>query len=124
MRAGGALVVPRLQFLDWLSRMRRSEDVVEEQARSERVEETLAKMRHELRGRRVRIASAPDVQYRTLEGLPKAIELRPGELRVKFYGFEDLAAMLFELAHAMINDMDRIRAQVEDVESGARALYS
>jgi hypothetical protein len=46
-------------------------------------------MRHELRGRR--------------------------ELRVKFYGFEDLAALMFELANAMINDMDHIRAQVEEV---------
>jgi hypothetical protein len=71
-------------------------------------------MRHELRGRKVRIPHAPDVQYRTFDGLPKAIELRPGELRVKFYGFEDLAAMLLELASAMIKDMDRIRTQVEE----------
>jgi hypothetical protein len=112
--SGGALVMPRLQFLDWLEGLSRSEVVLEEQSRSERVEEKLAAMRHELRGRRVRIAHAPDIQYRTLDTLPKAIELRPGELRVKFYGFEDLAAMLLELASAMINDLDRIRAQVED----------
>jgi hypothetical protein len=48
-----------------------------------------------------------------VEELAGRIELKPGELRIEFYGAEDLAAMLFELSQAMANDWQTFARAVE-----------
>ena len=64
--------------------------------------------------RRVRIDTAADVRERILKDLPAGIHLQPGELRIEFFGAEDLLRHLFELAQAMVNDYARFQAAVED----------
>ena len=54
--------------------------------------------------RRVRIPAAADVDSRRVRDLSGDIALKPGELRIEFFGAEDLAAKLFELSQAMAND--------------------
>jgi hypothetical protein len=39
-----------------------------------------------------------------VRGLSGDIALKPGELRIEFYGAKDLAAKLFELSQAMADD--------------------
>jgi hypothetical protein len=49
-----------------------------------------------------------------VRGLSGDIALKPGELRIEFYGAEDLAAKLFELSHAMANDWQAFARAVEE----------
>ena len=42
------------------------------------------------------------------------IALKPGELRIEFFGAEDLAAKLLELSKAMANDWPAFARAVED----------
>ncbi|GEM_PF-4047843 len=53
---------------------------------------------------RARIPAAADARDIRVEDLADRMELKPGELRIEFYGAEDLAAKLFELSRAMAND--------------------
>ena len=41
------------------------------------------------------------------------IHLQPGELRIEFYGAEDLLRHLFELSQAMVNDFARFQSAIE-----------
>ena len=49
-------------------------------------------------------------RYPTKEGILH----QPGELRIEFFGAEDLLRHLFELSQAMINDYARFQAAVEE----------
>jgi hypothetical protein len=42
------------------------------------------------------------------------IHLQPGELRIEFYGAEDLLRHLFELSQAMVNDFARFQSAIEE----------
>jgi hypothetical protein len=53
------------------------------------------------------------VRDRVLADLPAGIHLRPGELRIKFFGAEDLLRHLYELSQAMVNDFGRFQRAVE-----------
>ena len=72
-----------------------------------------ARHRH-LAARRVRIPAAADVEERRLGDLSGDIALKPGELRIEFYGAGDLAAKLLELSKAMANDWAAFAQAVED----------
>ena len=61
----------------------------------------------------MRIPAAAGVRNRSVRELGGGIELRPGELRIQFYGAEDLAAKLFELSQAMANDWQAFARAVE-----------
>ena len=82
--------------------------------RRTRLAEDLDRTRRDLAARRVRIPAAADVRDRSVRELGGGIELRPGELRIQFYGAEDLAAKLFELSQAMANDWHAFAQAVED----------
>lgn len=49
-----------------------------------------------LAARRIRVPASADAPSRRLLGLPAAIELNPGELRIRFRNAEDLAVHLYE----------------------------
>jgi hypothetical protein len=49
-----------------------------------------------------------------MRDLPAGIHLQPGELRIEFFGAEDLLRQLFELSQAMVNDYGRFQEAVED----------
>ena len=53
-------------------------------------------------------------EERRLRDLSGDIALKPGELRIEFYGAEDLAAKLLELSKAMENDWSAFARAVED----------
>jgi hypothetical protein len=58
--------------------------------------------------------AAADTQDRRLRDLSGDIALKPGELRIEFYGAEDLAARLFELSQAMASDWQAFARAVEE----------
>jgi hypothetical protein len=62
----------------------------------------------------VKIKTTANVRDRVLlKDLPAGIHLRPGELRIKFQGAEDLLRHLFELSQAIANDHERFKVVVE-----------
>jgi hypothetical protein len=82
--------------------------------RRSRVVEELDRTRRQFAARRVRIPAAADVDARRVRDLPGDKMLKPGELRIEFFGAEDLAAKLFELSQAMANDWSAFARAVED----------
>ena len=62
--------------------------------------------------------AASDTRDIRVEDLAGRMELKPGELRIEFFGAEDLAAKLFELSQAMANDWQTFTHAVEE-ETGA-----
>jgi len=82
--------------------------------RRARVSEELDRTRRQLAARGVRIPAAGDVEDWRLRDLPGDIKLKPGELRIEFFGAGDLAAKLLELSKAMSNDWPAFARAVED----------
>ncbi|MEP6872258.1 MAG: hypothetical protein ABI939_10475 [Anaerolineaceae bacterium] len=79
--------------------------------------EDLDRTRSQLAARRVRIPAAADVEERRLRDLSGDIALKPGELRIEFYGAEDLAAKLLALSKAMSNAWPAFAQAVEKTNS-------
>ena len=114
LRAGNASAVLRLALIARLEDTAQGGLFQWEVNRRARVVEELERTRRQLAARRVRIPAAPDVEERRLRDLSGDIALKPGELRIEFYGAEDLAAKLLELSKAMANDWPAFARAVED----------
>lgn len=110
----GLLLVRRDALIQWIEAFVQSAEAQCEIRRVERIDEMLKTIRRNAAGSRIRVPAAADVRSRLLRDLPGGIELHPGELRVSFFGAEDLAAKLFELSQAMANDWRNFEAAVED----------
>jgi hypothetical protein len=117
-QAGRTFLIDRLQLIEKLQRIAGGEEFVTERDRRARLSDELERTRRLIPARQVRIATAADVRERLLKDLPAGIHLAPGELRIEFFGAEDLLRHLFELSQAMINDFDRFQEAVDDVPSG------
>lgn len=113
LQAGNAFAVERLALLNRLAETSASGPFQWEVNRRARVADDLERARRQLPGRNVLIPSAPDVRERRLSGLSGDIALKPGELRIEFFGAEDLASKLFELSQAMANDWPAFSQAVE-----------
>jgi hypothetical protein len=113
-QVGKTFIVERAAILGELAARRESEAFDRERRRKMRLAEELERVRRLVPGRKVRIAADPDVHERVIGDLPGGIHLRPGELRIEFFGPEDLLRHLFELSQAIINDYERFEALVED----------
>lgn len=111
-RLAGALMVPRFRLVEWLKRLKNDEKVYYEQQRVQRLEDDLEAARRMLAGRKVVIQRDPDVKY--LDDMPAGIQLRPGELRIEFFGTEDLLRHLFELSQIIMNDYVRFQSLIEE----------
>jgi len=114
LQVGNAVAIERLALIDRLEKIQAGERFTQESTRRARLTEDLDRTRHLLAARRVRLPAAPDVRERSVRELGGGIELRPGELRIQFYGAEDLAAKLFELSQAMANDWHAFAQKVEE----------
>lgn len=68
----------------------------------------------------VRIPAGRAVYGATLDSLPASVRFEPGELVIEHDGAEDLAAKLFVLAQAFINDLPAIADKVES--AGKRVM--
>jgi len=113
---GKTFLVGRLQLITELEAISRGDEFSFERRRKERLVKDLEQSRKEIAGRRVRIQAPPDASDRTIGDLPAGIHLRPGELRIEFFGTEDLLRHLFELSQAIINDYQRFERLVERPE--------
>jgi hypothetical protein len=118
-RAGNASAVLRLALIARLEETAASGAFQWEVNRRARVVEDLDRTRRQLAARRVRIPAAADVEERRLRDLSDDIKLKPGELRIEFFGAEDLAAKLLELSKAMSNDWPAFARAAEDGASPA-----
>jgi len=114
LRAGNASAVLRQALIARLEETAQGGLFQWEVNRRARVVEELDRTRRQLPARRVRIPAAPDVQDRRVRDLSGDIALKPGELRIEFFGAEDLAAKLFELSQAMANDWQAFARAVEE----------
>ena len=114
-QTGKTFLIDRLQLIEQLEQLDRGADVTFERDRRARLSEELEKTRRLAPGRKVRVDVMPDVRNRRMKDLPAGIHLQPGELRIEFYGAEDLLRHLFELSQAMVNDFGRFKEAVEDV---------
>ena len=114
LRAGNASAVVRQALIARLEETAKGGLFQWEVNRRARVVEELDRTRRHLAARRVRIPAAADVEERRLRDLSGDIALKPGELRIEFYGAEDLAAKLLELSKAMANDWSAFARAVED----------
>lgn len=119
LRVGNAAAVSRLALIERLEQTAASGVFEWEVHRRARVMEELDRSRRQYAARQVRIPAAPDVEERRLRDLSSDITLRPGELRIGFFGAEDLAAKLLELSKAMANDWTAFSEAVEETP-GAR----
>jgi hypothetical protein len=117
-QSGKTFLIGREKLIAKLEDVARGTDVTAERDRRARLADELEKTRRLAPGRKVRIDTATDVRDRVMQDLPAGIHLRPGELRIEFFGAEDLLRHLFELSQAMINDFDRFQEAVDDVPSG------
>jgi hypothetical protein len=118
LRAGNASAVLRQGLIARLEETAKGGLFQWEVNRRARVVEELDRTRRQLAARQVRIPAAADVDARRVRDLSGDIALKPGELRIEFYGAEDLAAKLFELSQAMANDWQAFARAVEE-ETGA-----
>src|ERR1035438_6729823 len=114
LRAGNASAVTRQALIARLEETAAGGLFQWEVNRRARVVEDLDRTRRQLAARRVRIPAAADTQDRRVQDLSGDIALKPGELRIEFYGAEDLAAKLLELSKAMANDWQAFARAVED----------
>ena len=117
-QTGKTFLIDRLQLIEQLELLARGDDVTFERERRARLSDELEKTRRLAPGRKVKIDAAADVRDRRKKDLPAGIHLQPGELRIEFYGAEDLLRHLFELSQAMVNDLGRFQAAVEDSKRG------
>jgi hypothetical protein len=123
LRAGNASAVLRQALIARLEETAAGGLFQWETNRRARVVDELDRTRRQLAARRVRIPAAADVEDRRLRDLSGAIALKPGELRIEFYGAEDLAAKLLELSKAMANDWPAFARAVEDGGSETAAAF-
>jgi hypothetical protein len=114
LRAGNASAVLRQALIARLGEMAQGGLFQWEVTRRSRVVEELDRTRRQLSARRVRIPAAADVDARRVRDLHGDITLKPGELRIEFFGAEDLAAKLFELSQAMACDWQAFARAVEE----------
>ena len=110
---GKAFVVGRPELVAWLQKVAATPKARSSEAARERVEVSIEEARSLVDRNRKFIVSA-DARSRKLAGLPATVHLRPGELRIEFFGLEDLSRQLFELGMAMANDYARLARLVEE----------
>ncbi len=113
-QTGKTFLIGREQLISRLEEIHAGEDYRFERERRVRLLEDLERHQKLARGRKVRIATAPDVHSRAMKDLPAGIHLKPGELRIEFFGTEDLLRHLYELSQAIVNDYGRFQKAVEE----------
>jgi hypothetical protein len=110
LQVGNAVAVSRSALIERLETTAAGDRFQWEIKRRERVIKSLDTLRKHAAARRVQFPAPLDARDRRLASLPADIDLRPGELRIRFAGPQDLAAKLFELSQAMANDWPAIEA--------------
>jgi hypothetical protein len=94
---GKGFVVGRPELIAWLQEARNSPEARWQEAGRERLEIAIEEARG-VAGRNRRFIVSPDAVGKKLPGLPPTIQLKTGELKIEFFGTEDLLRQLFELS--------------------------
>ena len=123
-QSGQTFFVDRLALIRQLEGVRDGEAFQTERARRNRLAQDLERTQQLAPGRKVKIAAAEDVRDRRLADLPAGIHLQPGELRIEFFGTEDLLRHLFELSQAILNDYKRFQEIVEESGDSSQQKHS
>jgi hypothetical protein len=110
LQIGNAIAISRSALIERLEDTCAGDRFQWEIKRRARVVEALEALRKHAAARRVQFPAPPDSRDRRFASLPADIDLRPGELRIRFAGPEDLAAKLFDLSQAMANDWPAMEA--------------
>ena len=110
---GKAFVVGREKLIEWLQEVAATRDARFKEAARERIEVAIEEARTMV-GRNRQFIVGPETLSATIPGLPATIQLKPGELRIEFFGTEDLLRQLFELSQAIGNDYGRFQSLVEE----------
>ncbi len=113
-QSGQTFFVDRLALIRQLEAIRNGGAFQAERERRNRLAADLERTRQLAPGRKVKIAAAEDVRDRRLADLPTGIHLKPGELKIEFFGTEDLLRHLFELSQAVMNDYKRFQEIVDE----------
>jgi hypothetical protein len=114
IQVGNAVAVDRMALIARLENTAAGEAFRWEMSRRSRLAERIDSLRKHATAARVRLRAGSEARDRTLVGtLGESIELAGGELRIRFAGAEDLAAKLFELSQAMVNDWEAFQMNVE-----------
>ncbi|MGH9351666.1 MAG: hypothetical protein ACRD2G_05840 [Terriglobia bacterium] len=111
---GKAFVIDRAKLIHWLRRASIGEKVWYEEVRRTRVEESIEAVQWDREARKPRAIVPCKTLQLKLPGIPPTVTLQPGEMRIQFFGADDLFRQLFELAQAMRNDYERFRALVDE----------
>lgn len=113
-QTGKTFLIDRLQLIEQLEQLDCGDDATIERDRRTRLADELEKTRRLAPGRKVKIEVPVEVLDRRMKDLPAGIHLKPGELRIEFFGAEDLLRHLFELSQAMVNDFARFQSAIEE----------
>ena len=113
LQIGNAIAVDRESLLAYLAKLADSPARRQEVARHSRVVESLDSIRRHAAARRIQVPTQPDARDRRVRDLTSDIFLKPGELRIRFSSAQDLAAKLFELSQAMVNDWNAFLDRIE-----------
>lgn len=112
-QVGKEFVVDRGTLRHWLGRVEIGEKVWYEEIRRQRVEEFVDQIQWEREARKPRVVVPEKTLELKLEGMPPTVSLKPGEMKIEFFGAEDLFRQLFEIAQVIRNDYNRFREMIE-----------
>jgi hypothetical protein len=116
LQVGNAVAVSRGALIERLENTSAGDRFQWEMGRRARLIKSLETLRKHAAARRVEVSAAADARDRLFRDLSPDIEVRPGELRIRFAGGADLAAKLFELSQAMANDWPTIESALKGSE--------
>jgi hypothetical protein len=109
-QSGRTFLVDRQELVARITSLLDGEEFTYEKGRRERVSEELERVRTHLKGvARFRSRLPCCVNASTLSNLPSGVELRAGELVVRFESSEELLQKLFTLAQALASDYEKLQ---------------
>ena len=103
-QAGRTFLIERQVLINALERLRFDGAFERETRRRQRLDQTLAALRSDLRARRHELPVPPEAHSAHMARLPSGVRLAPGHLEVDFKSPEELLAHLFALAQAAAHD--------------------
>lgn len=115
-QAGRTFLIERTVLIRALERLRFDGAFEREIRRRERLDQTVAALRSDLRARRHELPVPPENRSAQMTRLPSGVHLVPGRLEVDFKSPEELLAHLFALAQAAAQDF----AEFSRVAGGGR----
>lgn len=124
-QAGRTFLIDRRELLRDLRRLAGGADYEHELARKTKLVSEIEKARRLFPGRQVTIMMPTAVTEQKLSDLPGGVHLKAGELRIEFYGTEDLLRQLFELAQAITNDYAKFQqiCEMPDIQTSSTSDF-